>query len=81
MGLFTGSSVYLIYYTVFIAYGDLRINGGGKDGRLEFQDRSGNWRTICTNGFDDDAGDVACDQLGYVQSSDVYYSSRYMPNQ
>jgi len=71
-----------IYNTVSIAYGDLRINGGGDDGRLEFQDSSGYWRTICTDGFDDDAGDVACQQLGYVQSSDVYtYSSRYMLDQ
>jgi len=72
-----------IYYTVSIAYyGDLRINGGGDDGRLEFRVSYSDWRTICTNGFDDDAGDVACQQLGYVQSKDVYtYGSRYMLDQ
>jgi len=71
-----------IYHTVSIAYGDLRISGGGKDGKLEFQVSYGDWRSICTDGFDDEAGDVACRQLGYVQSKDVYaYGSRYMPNQ
>ena len=52
-------------------YGDLRISSGGKSGQLEFYNGS-NWGAICTNGFNDDAGDVACKQLGYRGSSDVY---------
>ena len=62
--------------SVVIGYGDLRISGGGRSGRLEFLD--GTWGSVCTTGFDDDAGDVACRQLGYVRSTDVYtYGSRY----
>ena len=56
-------------------YGNIRISGGGDDGQLEFYD--GRWGAVCTDGFDDDAGDVACKQLGYLQSSNVYtYSSK-----
>ena len=53
-------------------YGDLRISGGGSSGRLEIQNKAGRWGTICIRGFDDDAGDVACSQLGYDESSHVY---------
>ena len=60
-----------------LEYGDLRINGGGSSGRLEIEDRSGRWGTICDYGFDDDAGDVACSQLGYDRSSDVYTNRKY----
>ena len=55
-----------------LEYGDLRIDGGGRSGRLEIEDASGEWGTICDTGFDEDAGDVACSQLGYAGSSDVY---------
>ena len=27
---------------------------------------------MCKSGFDDNAGDVACDQLGYLRADDVY---------
>jgi len=56
---------------VCIAYGDLRINGGGSSGRLEFQNFDGRWGTVCDNGFDDDEADVACRQLGYRRASSV----------
>jgi len=80
VGLFTGASFY--YFSIAYVYGDVRISGGGKNGKLEFQDSNGVWGSICTNGFDDDAGDVACRQLGYLQASNVYtYSSRYIPDQ
>ena len=56
-----------------IAYGDLRIRGGTEsDSQLEFDSGYGDWGAVCKDGFDDDAGDVACRQLGYVRSTDVY---------
>jgi len=54
-----------------IDYGSLRITGGGDSGRLEFQDADGVWGTVCGHGFGDDAGDVACRQLGYLRAKDV----------
>lgn len=59
-----------VSYTL-AAFADVRITEGGNSGRLEFQDSDGNWGTVCRDGFDDDAGDVACDQLGYLGASDV----------
>ena len=56
-----------MFYT-FIAYGDLNITNSS---RLLF-DNGYEWGIVCTNGFDDNAGDVACRQLGYVRSTDVY---------
>jgi len=56
---------------VCIAYGDLRISGGGSSGRLEFRDSDGRWGTVCDDGFNDDEADVACRQLGYRRSSSV----------
>ena len=50
----------------------MRIYEGGDSGRLDFQLGDGRWGTVCKNGFDDDAGDVACDQLGYLRADDVY---------
>ena len=61
-----------------IAYGNIRISGGGKSGQLEFQNSSGDWGAVCKDGFDDDAGDVACRQLGYTQSSDIYTYTQYV---
>ena len=62
-----------IQFLVFsIAFGDVRISEGHRSGRLEFQNDDGNWGTVCRGGFNNDAGDVACRQLGYVGSSDVY---------
>jgi len=52
-----------------IAYGDLRIERGESSGRLEFQRRDGTWGTVCERGFNDDAADVACNQLGYRRAS------------
>ncbi|XP_065916105.1 macrophage scavenger receptor types I and II-like [Dysidea avara] len=63
----------------FASYGDLRIYGGGDSGRLEFRLDNGTWGTVCNEGFDDDAGDVACIQLGYRQSSDVFLSQQFAP--
>ena len=61
------------------SFGDVRISGGGDSGRLEFRSSNGQWGTVCRNGFDDDAADVACRQLDYVQADDLYtYSSTYV---
>ena len=57
---------------LFIAYGDLWIHGGGNSGQLQIQNSNGQWAAICDAGFDDDDGDVACRQLGYLRSSNVY---------
>ena len=59
-----------IYFSV--AYGDLRIREGGDSGLLEFDAGNDGWLQICRDGFDNDAGDVACRQLGYIEASDVY---------
>ena len=48
------------------------MHGGADSGRLEFNNGYNDWGAVCTTGFDDDAGDVACRQLGYVRASDVY---------
>ena len=53
-------------------FADLRIYEGGDSGRLDFRISDGSWGTVCQSGFDDDAADVACDQLGYLRSDDVY---------
>lgn len=53
-------------------YGAIRINGGGDSGQLEFRDYDGDWGTVCDRGFDREAADVACKQLGYRRSSKVY---------
>ena len=63
-------------FVALVDYGDLRIYGGGDSGRLEFRLDNGTWGTVCNEGFDDDAGDVACIQLGYRQSSDVFLSQQ-----
>ena len=59
-------------YFIIAYYGELRIVGGGKSGQLEFNNGYYSWGAICTTGFDDAAGDVACRQLGYVQADEVY---------
>ena len=58
---------------MFTEYGDLRLTEGGSDsdGALEFDTGDRDWTPICKSGFDNDAGDVACKQLGYKQSSDL----------
>ena len=58
-------------YFSTVYYGELRISGGSESGRLEFYDGS-KWGAVCTNGFGDVAGGVACRQLGYEKSSGVY---------
>ncbi|XP_065913381.1 galectin-3-binding protein A-like [Dysidea avara] len=58
-------------------YGSLRITDGGDSGRLEFQDADGVWGTVCGNGFGEDAGDVACRQLGYLRAEDVLRNQNY----
>ena len=70
---------------ISIDNGDLQISGGDKSGQLQFDRGSGDWGTgaVCKDGFDDYAGDVACRQLGYAQSSDVYtytYCTSYISN-
>ena len=62
-------------------YGDLRINGDGDSGRLEFKRSDGSWGTVCDDGFDNDAGDVACRQLGYKRLGSVNkydYSNKWV---
>ena len=48
--------------------GDLRlVNSTGTNlqfGRLEIYD-SGEWNTVCSNGFDGEDATLACNQLGY----------------
>ena len=56
----------------------MRISGGGKSGRLEIQNKAARWGTICSRGFDKDAGDVACSQLGHDGSSRVYTDNEYV---
>ena len=63
---------------MFIAYGDLRIRGGGKSGRLEFKSYSSSWASVCRSGFNDYAADIACRQLGYLQSTDVFTYNEYV---
>ena len=64
------------YFFIAYYYGDVRIVGGGSSGQLQFDTGSNNWGAICKKGFDDDAGNVACKQLGYARSSDVYTYSQ-----
>ena len=52
-------------------YGEVRIEGGGESGRLEFKDNGGEWGTVCDHGFDREAGDVACKQMGYRRCDKV----------
>ena len=54
----------------------MRISGDGHPGRLEFQLADGTWGTVCSQGFNDDAGDVACKQLGYRRSDDILSSDQ-----
>ena len=54
---------------------NVRISGGGSSGKLLFQhycSYGDSWYTVCRDGFDDNAGDVACHQLGYAKASNVY---------
>ena len=51
--------------------GTLRIIGSKRSGQLQYYNGT-NWGDVCRNGFDDEAGDVACRQLGYLRSSHVY---------
>ena len=54
-----------------VKHGAIRIVGSSRSGKLQFYNGR-EWGSVCINGFDDDAGDVACRQLGYLRSSDVY---------
>ena len=65
------TSLTRLYLLTALVYGSLRITDGGDSGRLEFQDDSGVWGTVCSNGFGDDAAYVACSQLGYHRAKDV----------
>ena len=53
------------------AKGAIQIVGSRRSGKLQFYNGT-YWGSVCKDGFDDDAGDVACRQLGYLRSSDVY---------
>ena len=57
----------------FLEYGDLRLVEGDDrySGALEFNTGDGDWIPICESGFNDDAGDVACKQLGFKESDDL----------
>ena len=55
-----------------IAQGDIRISGGGKSGLLQFDKGDDDWGAACGFGFYDHAGSLACAQLGYEGSSDVF---------
>ena len=52
--------------------------GDGDSGELLFEEYEYNWNTVCAMGFDDNAGDVACRQLGYQRSTDVYTYAEYV---
>lgn len=67
----------LVINLYILEYGDVRISGGGNSGRLEIQDENDEWGTICDNGFDSRAGDVACSELGYYKSSEVFTNRGY----
>ena len=67
----------LWWYLFSVGYGDIRI-GEGDYGELMFEDRDDNWKAVCNNGFDDNAGDVACKQLGFKRSTGVYVYSEYV---
>ena len=59
--------IYSEYIIVATGYGDLWLNGSNNI--LEFQLSDGTWGTVCIRGFDDDAADTACKQLGYQSES------------
>ena len=59
------------------AEGDLRLAGGGRsngNGRLEIY-LSGQWGTVCNDGFDDVDATVACLQLNRVLYSRCFGAS------
>ena len=62
----------VLFLIIVKEYGDLRINGSGRAGKLQFQDDHGNWSSLCITGFNDYAGDVACKQLGYKRFTNFY---------
>ena len=55
-----------------IAQGDIQINGSGNSGLLQFDKGYDDWGAICEYGFYDDAGSLACAQLGYEGFTDVF---------
>lgn len=57
------------------------LSGGGMSGNLEYLDDFGTRGAVCADGFDDNAADVVCRQLGYVRSNGTYtYTTRYIPD-
>ena len=48
---------------------DLRIDGGGSNGRLQCQLSDGRYGFVCSAGFDANAAKAACRQLGYNGAS------------
>ena len=64
----------------YVGYGNLQLqtvfdNSSNNHGRLMFRRYDGRWGYVCNTGFDDDAGQVACRQLGY--SYRYYYTDYY----
>ena len=49
----------------YVGYGDLRTYGYYGDKRLEFRLSNYTWGSVCGLGFDYNAAQVACRQLGY----------------
>ena len=54
----------------YVGYGDLRRYGFN---RVEFRLSNYTWGSVCGYGFDYNAAQVACRQLGYDQNSDMFY--------
>ena len=65
------------YNSIAAKYGAIRIVGNSRSGELQFYNGS-NWGSVCKDGFYDDAGDVACRELGYLRFSGVYFYAKYV---
>lgn len=51
----------------YVGYGDLQVSDiNDNNGILEFRKHDGTWGYVCSSGFNEAAGRVACQQLGYT---------------